>query len=203
MSCYFFFFSSRRRHTRSLRDWSSDVCSSDLLAARVVAQVEVAVELLVTIVDRGPVGREQLGARDLACVDEAPRLFGGDSKGVDHVAPPGGTLKKSPSRSGAFASASSAERQGSGSSSPQTLTTSSGCEVGGTSERSSSETFETASRMSLSCPSRRSTSSSCSSSRARWATCRSCSRSIAIAVDPPKKKGPLAGALSTLVRQVL
>src|SRR5204862_2794222 len=27
---YAFFFSSRRRHTRSLRDWSSDVCSSDL-----------------------------------------------------------------------------------------------------------------------------------------------------------------------------
>src|SRR5947207_4910291 len=27
---YFFFFSSRRRHTRSLCDWSSDVCSSDL-----------------------------------------------------------------------------------------------------------------------------------------------------------------------------
>src|SRR2546421_1102646 len=29
----FFFFSSRRRHTRSDRDWSSDVCSSDLPAA--------------------------------------------------------------------------------------------------------------------------------------------------------------------------
>src|SRR5699024_12573622 len=28
VSC--FFFSSRRRHTRSKRDWSSDVCSSDL-----------------------------------------------------------------------------------------------------------------------------------------------------------------------------
>src|SRR5438105_14692113 len=27
-----FFFSSRRRHTRSTRDWSSDVCSSDLPA---------------------------------------------------------------------------------------------------------------------------------------------------------------------------
>src|SRR6266404_8733120 len=26
-----FFFSSRRRHTRSASDWSSDVCSSDLL----------------------------------------------------------------------------------------------------------------------------------------------------------------------------
>src|SRR5690349_23747802 len=30
----FFFFSSRRRHTRSLRDWSSDVCSSDLVDDR-------------------------------------------------------------------------------------------------------------------------------------------------------------------------
>src|SRR5260221_10273739 len=29
----FFFFSSRRRHTRSLCDWSSDVCSSDLAVA--------------------------------------------------------------------------------------------------------------------------------------------------------------------------
>src|SRR5206468_8590946 len=28
--CCLFFFSSRRRHTRSDRDWSSDVCSSDL-----------------------------------------------------------------------------------------------------------------------------------------------------------------------------
>src|SRR5439155_12876460 len=30
ISVYFFFFSSRRRHTRWPRDWSSDVCSSDL-----------------------------------------------------------------------------------------------------------------------------------------------------------------------------
>src|SRR5215813_14641861 len=31
ISCtLFFFFSSRRRHTRCGRDWSSDVCSSDL-----------------------------------------------------------------------------------------------------------------------------------------------------------------------------
>src|SRR2546429_3506234 len=28
----FFFFSSRRRHTRCSRDWSSDVCSSDLVS---------------------------------------------------------------------------------------------------------------------------------------------------------------------------
>src|SRR5438034_11507761 len=31
---FLFFFSSRRRHTRSLCDWSSDVCSSDLIGAR-------------------------------------------------------------------------------------------------------------------------------------------------------------------------
>src|SRR2546422_8536199 len=30
MFFFFFFFSSRRRHTRCSRDWSSDVCSSDL-----------------------------------------------------------------------------------------------------------------------------------------------------------------------------
>src|SRR5690348_18448426 len=32
---HFFFFSSRRRHTRWTGDWSSDVCSSDLLAAAI------------------------------------------------------------------------------------------------------------------------------------------------------------------------
>src|SRR6266705_2006183 len=37
----FFFFSSRRRHTRSYGDWSSDVCSSDLQCrgnGRIIAQ---------------------------------------------------------------------------------------------------------------------------------------------------------------------
>src|SRR5437899_4857000 len=33
MLCFSFFFSSRRRHTRCLSDWSSDVCSSDLRTA--------------------------------------------------------------------------------------------------------------------------------------------------------------------------
>src|SRR5690606_40486393 len=32
---FVFFFSSRRRHTRFSRDWSSDVCSSDLSKNRV------------------------------------------------------------------------------------------------------------------------------------------------------------------------
>src|SRR2546422_9974112 len=36
----FFFFSSRRRHTRCSRDWSSDVCSSDLLHRRIKSNVQ-------------------------------------------------------------------------------------------------------------------------------------------------------------------
>src|SRR5882757_7768952 len=45
MSLYiiFFFFSSRRRHTRYWRDWSSDVCSSDL--TRIVHDIGLAEEL--------------------------------------------------------------------------------------------------------------------------------------------------------------
>src|SRR2546422_2553607 len=44
MKVFFFFFSSRRRHTRCSRDWSSDVCSSDLGVER---------ELLIGMVPNG------------------------------------------------------------------------------------------------------------------------------------------------------
>src|SRR5258706_3014787 len=37
----FFFFSSRRRHTRLVSDWSSDVCSSDLLQAAADEDFEI------------------------------------------------------------------------------------------------------------------------------------------------------------------
>src|SRR5436189_374920 len=50
-SFVFFFFSSRRRHTRYIGDWSSDVCSSDLFAlidsGRTHDRVSVAVALVV------------------------------------------------------------------------------------------------------------------------------------------------------------
>src|SRR5690606_28014592 len=36
----FFFFSSRRRHTRFSRDWSSDVCSSDLATSSVTSRAQ-------------------------------------------------------------------------------------------------------------------------------------------------------------------
>src|SRR5690606_40416918 len=42
----FFFFSSRRRHTRFSRDWSSDVCSSDLAVKLGIAPVLLGVLLV-------------------------------------------------------------------------------------------------------------------------------------------------------------
>src|SRR5207249_6557340 len=49
-------FSSRRRHTRSKRDWSSDVCSSDLkYSAFVLTQISPITP---------PVSRQMRGARD-------------------------------------------------------------------------------------------------------------------------------------------
>src|SRR5690349_23852275 len=62
MFCFylvFFFFSSRRRHTRSLRDWSSDVCSSDL--DRVAQHVAAAPDRLDVAVAAGR--RDQLLAQ--------------------------------------------------------------------------------------------------------------------------------------------
>src|SRR5207302_7244355 len=46
----FFFFSSRRRHTRFSRDWSSDVCSSDLIVAATALLVGFAISLLTPLI---------------------------------------------------------------------------------------------------------------------------------------------------------
>src|SRR6266446_8395207 len=51
----FFFFSSRRRHTRLQGDWSSDVCSSDLWAAS--ASFDPSLALL----ERGDCNRVEIG----------------------------------------------------------------------------------------------------------------------------------------------
>src|SRR6266513_5457910 len=50
----YFFFSSRRRHTRSKRDWSSDVCSSDLAQARAAIDrgAPVKIEAEIKNIDR-------------------------------------------------------------------------------------------------------------------------------------------------------
>src|SRR5690606_39960815 len=65
--CFFFFFSSRRRHTRFSRDWSSDVCSSDLnepddgvTMGLFSYPVLMAADILIFNADEVPVGRDQL-----------------------------------------------------------------------------------------------------------------------------------------------
>src|SRR5438046_8444269 len=63
----FFFFSSRRRHTRLVSDWSSDVCSSDLV---------LVVHLLLELLARD---RDLLGVHD---DDEVARV---DVRRVDRL----------------------------------------------------------------------------------------------------------------------
>src|SRR5256885_12697440 len=43
----FFFFSSRRRHTRLQGDWSSDVCSSDLFSYFLCPYIEICIDVTV------------------------------------------------------------------------------------------------------------------------------------------------------------
>src|SRR5437762_12167311 len=59
---YLFFFSSRRRHTRYIGDWSSDVCSSDL-HCRVVAQMtfDVYMAHYTAVADASPVPVVKIG----------------------------------------------------------------------------------------------------------------------------------------------
>src|SRR5439155_14298995 len=60
---YFFFFSSRRRHTRWPRDWSSDVCSSDLETRPICEPAgRVSVPLAGARPRRGERGRRDGGA---------------------------------------------------------------------------------------------------------------------------------------------
>src|SRR2546428_1611584 len=63
---FFFFFSSRRRHTRSDRDWSSDVCSSDLFQRgfyEVILTTQACIQTIVNAFEIGGDLHVQRGAR--------------------------------------------------------------------------------------------------------------------------------------------
>src|SRR6266480_6042807 len=75
----FFFFSSRRRHTRLTCDWSSDVCSSDLRLLVRAVPVGGVVDVLGRAVDR-VVAAVVLERDDVLGVDVV-RLAGGDPLG--------------------------------------------------------------------------------------------------------------------------
>src|SRR6266487_6879975 len=66
ISCYiFFFFSSRRRHTRWTGDWSSDVCSSDL-DPRGPPRWLVLPRIALRAVNGGELARDRLPVRPAA-----------------------------------------------------------------------------------------------------------------------------------------
>src|SRR5438128_8866445 len=92
---FFFFFSSRRRHTRCYRDWSSDVCSSDL------AQVEPPQARQMR---RATEDLDRLIAEVVRTQAERPQVSEVRRRGQDvHFAPPqraGGQLQLPPAGRG-------------------------------------------------------------------------------------------------------
>src|SRR5260221_8144142 len=100
-----FFFSSRRRHTRSLCDWSSDVCSSDLgglgptqddvtreaLAAVAGVPLERSDELVAEIRGFFERRRRVMADRNLRQADQIGR---GACRGRGEISGGAGALKK-------------------------------------------------------------------------------------------------------------
>src|SRR2546429_8814189 len=109
ISVAFFFFSSRRRHTRCSRDWSSDVCSSDLwigalvawasstsrtiwpraesLPTRVARNVRLPVVVRLAPITSSPIffatGSGSPGSSDSSTAEAPDRESGGEGKRVD------------------------------------------------------------------------------------------------------------------------
>src|SRR3989449_5557896 len=74
-----FFLSSRRRHTRCSRDWSSDVCSSDLVLEHAPG---VALERVTVAPGAGLLERDDVTERELARGLPVDELF--VRAGIDH-----------------------------------------------------------------------------------------------------------------------
>src|SRR5216683_4548031 len=71
---FFFFFSSRRRHTRSDRDWSSDVCSSDLGPVTFIGYDQITGDATVTglLVNGAQVAAAGAGTQAEVVLDRTP-----------------------------------------------------------------------------------------------------------------------------------
>src|SRR5690606_28917520 len=79
----FFFFASRSRHTRFSRDWSSDVCSSDLTDARLAATVAACRGFVYAAALMGVTGaRDQVSAAAPALVKRVRAVSTGVPVGV-------------------------------------------------------------------------------------------------------------------------
>src|SRR3712207_8255025 len=74
-----FFFSSRRRHTRYWRDWSSDVCSSDLIGSNFESAFLKGIRSLETgkysLVHKGSEGKSLSELKASIVVPDDERIF--------------------------------------------------------------------------------------------------------------------------------
>src|SRR5882762_10427300 len=88
---FFFFFSSRRRHTRFKCDWSSDVCSSDL--GMVLGLVKMALQPLVLLFRSLHAFTSQADPREVEAqghtLEEAGKEMGGALGGLAGAAAAG------------------------------------------------------------------------------------------------------------------
>src|SRR3712207_9034822 len=78
---YIFFFSSRRRHTRYWRDWSSDVCSSDLSRSTATSSGGVSTPIRSASTANG--GTSSRPSRDFRATGSSDRKSVGVGKRVD------------------------------------------------------------------------------------------------------------------------
>src|SRR5205814_7864451 len=75
----FFFFSSRRRHTRCLSDWSPDVCSSDLIVVRLLTVTEAQERVLERV--------RTLPLEPVPIAEAAGRVLGEDARALVDLPP--------------------------------------------------------------------------------------------------------------------
>src|SRR5690606_40466769 len=85
-----FFFSSRRRHTRFSRDWSSDVCSSDLADIEAILDwdAKAAPSYEISFTPARVIMQDFTGVPcvvDLAAMREAITRLGGDPDRVNQI----------------------------------------------------------------------------------------------------------------------
>src|SRR5215813_14920134 len=73
----FFFFSSRRRHTRCGRDWSSDVCSSDLTWPGNVRELRNVLERSAIMCEKDLISRSCLPGEFGKSAPKGPSDLGG------------------------------------------------------------------------------------------------------------------------------
>src|SRR5699024_4371482 len=84
------FFSSRRRHTRSKRDWSSDVCSSDLREAQQLRSkhgLGNVPQLVIYRIDKGKQTEEEFRKARSTSSNRYPLNFEKDLIGINLMIP--------------------------------------------------------------------------------------------------------------------